>query len=146
VVRSGRYREANGANRNENSRYLWDAFCIVRRTPLFSPTVLAGISRNGTFAQRRLLSINPPVQVEKAMRNKRIQHYLAYDLGNRCSIPVRRSTFAVGDATLGQIIGREFHSDFVSGHDPNEKFTHATGHVGNHLVPSFDLNAKTRIG
>ena len=56
------------------------------------------------------------------------------------------SPLAVGDPPLGQVVRREFNLDFVAGHNPDEKFSHPTSNVGDDLMPSFDLNAKTGIG
>jgi hypothetical protein len=55
-------------------------------------------------------------------------------------------TLSVGDPSLGQVVRREFDLHFVAGHNPDEKFSHPTSNVGDDLMASFDLNAKTGIG
>ena len=55
-------------------------------------------------------------------------------------------TFPVDNSTLGQIVGREFHADFVPGHNSDEVFSHPTSNVGQDLVPRLQFNTKTRIG
>ncbi len=53
--------------------------------------------------------------------------------------------FAVDDSTLGQIVGREFNTDFVSRDNPDEVFSHSAGHVRHHFGPRFQLNAEPRV-
>jgi hypothetical protein len=53
---------------------------------------------------------------------------------------------AIGNAALGQIIGRHFNKHFITGKHTNAVFAHAASGVGNNLVLVFELNAKRRVG
>ena len=53
--------------------------------------------------------------------------------------------FAVDDSALAQIVRREFNADLVSRDNPDEVFSHSTGHVRHHFGPRLQLNAETCI-
>ena len=53
---------------------------------------------------------------------------------------------AESDTTLGQVVGREFDTDLVAGHDTDEILPHPAGNVGNDLVAAVQLHAKPRVG
>ena len=58
----------------------------------------------------------------------------------------RPLTFSVRDSAFGQIIGRQFHADFVSRNDTNEVFAHPPCDMRHHLVSGFQLNTESGIG
>src|SRR5690554_2033341 len=53
---------------------------------------------------------------------------------------------AVGDAALGEVIGRHFAQDLVTGEDANAILAHATGGVGDDLMVVLQLDPKGRVG
>src|SRR3954470_12234007 len=56
-----------------------------------------------------------------------------------------RSTFAVNDSALGQIVWRQFDSNPVTGNDADEVLAHTTGHVCQYDVSTFDFDSKSSI-
>jgi len=52
---------------------------------------------------------------------------------------------AKGDATLGEIVRREFNPDLVAGNNPDEVLSHLTGNVGIDDVPTINLNPKPGV-
>jgi hypothetical protein len=53
------------------------------------------------------------------------------------------SVFAApGDPASGQIIGRKFNGDFVSGIDPDEVHPHFTGNMSQNLVSVLEFHLK----
>ncbi len=44
-----------------------------------------------------------------------------------------------------QIVGGKFHFHFVSRQNPNKMHPHLPGHVGPHLMPILQLNAKEGV-
>ena len=55
-------------------------------------------------------------------------------------------TFAENDPPFAEIIGRQFDTNFVTGHDPNKVLAHPTGDVSHHFGAGFELDAKTCVG
>ena len=67
-------------------------------------------------------------------------------LVGRQSLDLRQSlAFAVDNPTFGQIVGREFDSDPVTGHDSDKVLPHPASDVGHDEMPAFNFHAKTRI-
>lgn len=52
---------------------------------------------------------------------------------------------AKGDAALGEIVGREFNPDLVTGDNPDEVLSHLAGNVGVDDVPTINLNPKPGV-
>ncbi|VTZ22375.1 hypothetical protein MPC1_1210006 [Methylocella tundrae] len=52
---------------------------------------------------------------------------------------------AVGDATLGQVVGRHFDEDLVARKNTNPVLAHFAGRMGDDLMLVFELNPKCRI-
>lgn len=65
---------------------------------------------------------------------------------HHCTRCAEGSPFSVGDSALRQVVRGKFNFDFVSGNDPDKKLSHATGHMSNHFMAAFDLDAKSRVG
>lgn len=78
------------------------------------------------------------------MKNERIRDFIAH---------VLRSFFggfavlslSVDDATLCEIVGREFYPNLVTGDDTDEVFSHSTRNVSHHFAACFQLHTKSRI-
>ena len=49
----------------------------------------------------------------------------------------------VGDASLGEIVGREFYFDAITWHDSNEVLSHSTSDMRQNLIPCLQLHPKT---
>jgi hypothetical protein len=49
----------------------------------------------------------------------------------------RQLAFAVNDSTLGQIVGRQFHPNFVPRHDADEVLSHSPCNVSHHFGSGF---------
>lgn len=58
----------------------------------------------------------------------------------------RTLAFAINDATLGQIVWRKLHANFVAWNDPDEVLPHSTSNVGHDLVAGFQLHTKASVG
>ena len=52
---------------------------------------------------------------------------------------------AVDDATFGEIVRSQLHSDFVASEDANVILAHFPGDMGGHNVPVLEFHAKSRI-
>ena len=57
-----------------------------------------------------------------------------------------RLAFAVNDATLRQIVRREFHSDFVTRYDTDEILSHSTCYVSKDFGPGVQLDLEPCVG
>src|SRR5581483_2393315 len=66
-------------------------------------------------------------------------------IGGRCR-GRRGSLVAVGDATAGQVVGRELDLDPVAGEDADVVHAHLPGDVCEHLVPVVELDPEHRVG
>ena len=53
---------------------------------------------------------------------------------------------AVGDAALGQVVGRHLHQHLVAGQHADAVLAHLAGGVGDDLVVVFELHAERRVG
>src|SRR5690606_25629492 len=53
---------------------------------------------------------------------------------------------AIGDAALGQVVGRHFDLDAVTGQDADVVLAHAPGDVRDDLVPVLELHTEHRVG
>jgi hypothetical protein len=53
---------------------------------------------------------------------------------------------AIGDAPFGEIIGRHFHENLVSGKHADAVLAHFAGGMGDDLVSIFELYAEGCIG
>lgn len=60
--------------------------------------------------------------------------------------PETELAFAENDPPFGEIVGRQFDTNFVTRHDPNKVLAHPTSDVSHHFGTGFKLNAKTRVG
>src|SRR3546814_702394 len=58
----------------------------------------------------------------------------------------RRSLEAIGDPTLGQVIGGEFDEHFVAHENADAVLAHLAGRVTQNLVIIFQFDAKHRVG
>ena len=56
-----------------------------------------------------------------------------------------KSTLAIDDPALGQIVGGDFDSHAVARDDPDEILAHLSGDVGKNLVTIFEFDHKLRI-
>src|SRR5690606_40575125 len=61
---------------------------------------------------------------------------------NRAFFLAARLAGAVGDATLAQIIGGQFHANLVTGKNPDVVLAHLSGDVRSNDVPVFQLHTK----
>lgn len=55
-------------------------------------------------------------------------------------------SFPIDDPALGEIVGRQFHANFVAWNDPDKVLSHSSGHMSHHFAAGFELNTKPRIG
>ena len=55
-------------------------------------------------------------------------------------------TFSIDDSTLGQIIGRQLHANFVARNDTDKVLSHAPGDVRHDLGPGLQLDPESRVG
>ena len=60
-----------------------------------------------------------------------------------CAAGSRLFARAVGDATLGQVVGRQFHLDLVAGEDADVVLAHLAGDMGGHDVTVLQLRRGT---
>lgn len=58
----------------------------------------------------------------------------------------RRLSFAIGDSTLRQIVGRQFNADFITWHNPDEVFPHSACNMSHHFATSLQLDTEPRVG
>jgi hypothetical protein len=54
--------------------------------------------------------------------------------------------FAEDNPRFGQVVGRQFHRDLVSGHDTNEMLAHFAGDVSQDVALTGQIDAKHRAG
>ena len=52
------------------------------------------------------------------------------------------SLIAIGDATTGEVVGRELHLDPVAGEDADVMHAHLPGDMGQNLVAIFEFDAE----
>src|SRR5262245_4708794 len=57
----------------------------------------------------------------------------------------RRLLETIGDAALGEIVGRHFYQHLVAGEHTDTVLAHAAGGVGDDLVLVFELDAEGRV-
>lgn len=57
----------------------------------------------------------------------------------------RRLAFAIYNAASLEVVGRDFHHDAVTGHNPDEVLTHFAGYVSHYLMSVFEFHAELRI-
>ena len=55
-------------------------------------------------------------------------------------------SLSIDDATLGQVIRRQFHSNLVAWNDPDEVLSHSSSHMCHHFTSGFQLDPKPRVG
>ena len=55
-----------------------------------------------------------------------------------------RLLFAENNPRLGQVIGRQFHRNLISGHDANEMLAHFAGDVSQDVALTGQIDAKHR--
>ena len=56
-----------------------------------------------------------------------------------------KSTLAIDDPALGQIVGGDFYGHTIARNDPDEILAHLPGDVGKNLVTIFEFDHKLRI-
>ena len=54
-------------------------------------------------------------------------------------------SLSIDDATLCEVVRREFYSHLVTGYDSDEVFSHSTRNVSHHFAACFQLHTKSRI-
>lgn len=57
-----------------------------------------------------------------------------------------RLTFSVSDSTFGQIVWRQFDTNFVTGNDPDKVLAHPASDVRHDFVSRFQLDAEPGVG
>ena len=56
-----------------------------------------------------------------------------------------RLTFSIDDSTFGQIIGRQFNADFVTGHNSNKVLAHSSRDMSKNFIARLQFHTKPGV-
>ena len=56
------------------------------------------------------------------------------------------SSGSIGDAALGEVIGRQLHSHLIAGQDSNIVFAHLSGNMRDHYMAIFQFHSEHGVG